>query len=99
MKSHTLAELYRQAHYLMRNSDGLQPQEALDELLKYLFVKQQHEIRTLQSNSLAAPIRPLTGLWGNIETVRSVRKAFATYAKEAADWVNVFILTLHLPQG
>ena len=88
MNSHTLAELYRQAHDLMRNSDGLQPQEALDELLKYLFFKQQHEVRTIHGDSLTAPIRPLIGLWEEIETARWVREAFATYAKEAASWVN-----------
>lgn len=38
-----LAKLYRSAHNFMRNIDGLQPQEAFDELLKYLFVKQKIE--------------------------------------------------------
>lgn len=38
-----LAHLYDQAHNLMRNIDGLQPQEAFDELLKYVFFKQTCE--------------------------------------------------------
>src|SRR5690349_1673383 len=35
-----LAGLYREAHNEMRNIDGLQPQEAFDELLKYLLLKE-----------------------------------------------------------
>ena len=38
-----LIRLYKSAHNYMRNIDGLQPQEALDELMKYLFVKQLYE--------------------------------------------------------
>ena len=38
-----LIKLYKSAHNYMRNIDGLQPQEALDELMKYLFVKQLYE--------------------------------------------------------
>lgn len=38
-----LAKIYREAHNIMRNVDGLQPQEAFDELLKYLFFKQNYE--------------------------------------------------------
>ncbi len=38
-----LVRLYRSAHNSMRSTDGLQPQEALDELMKYLFVKQLYE--------------------------------------------------------
>lgn len=39
-----LARIYREAHNIMRNVDGLQPQEAFDELLKYLFFKQNYEV-------------------------------------------------------
>ena len=38
-----LLKLYKTAHNYMRSIDGLQPQEALDELMKYLFVKQKCE--------------------------------------------------------
>ena len=38
-----LSALYRRAHDMMRNIDGLQPQEAFDELLKFLFFKQANE--------------------------------------------------------
>jgi type I restriction enzyme M protein len=36
----TLSGLYNRAHDVMRNVDGMQPQEAFDELLKYLFWKE-----------------------------------------------------------
>ena len=40
MDGRKLGLLYRGAHDRMRDIDGLQPQEALDELLKFLFVKE-----------------------------------------------------------
>lgn len=41
MTSRQLANLYQRAHDVMRNIDGLQPQEAFDELLKCLFLFQE----------------------------------------------------------
>lgn len=38
-----LSSIYSRAHDAMRNIDGLQPQEAFDELLKFLFFKQANE--------------------------------------------------------
>ena len=38
---------YRMAHNEMRSIDGLQPAEALDELLKYLLVKSEEEARSI----------------------------------------------------
>lgn len=38
-----LATLYREAHNAMRNLDGLQPQDAFDELQKYLIYRQASE--------------------------------------------------------
>ena len=43
LNSRDLSRIYAQANNLMRNIDGLQPQEAFDELLKYLFFKQVNE--------------------------------------------------------
>ena len=43
MSERDLIKLYKMAHNYMRSIDGLQPQEALDELMKYLFVKQTYE--------------------------------------------------------
>ena len=40
MDARTLSSLYRRAHDRMRDVDGLHPQEAFDELLKFLFVKE-----------------------------------------------------------
>ena len=37
--SRTLSLLYERAHDRMRDIEGLLPQEALDELLKFLFYK------------------------------------------------------------
>ena len=55
MDSRTLSHLYRKAHDRMRDVEGLLPQEAFDELLKFLFYKDCVEIRaekgTLLSNS------------------------------------------------
>jgi len=43
LSARALGVLYSSAHAHMRNIDGLQPQEAFDELLKYLFFKQMNE--------------------------------------------------------
>lgn len=40
---HLLASLYSRAHDVMRNVDGLQPQEAFDELLKVIYVFEKAE--------------------------------------------------------
>jgi type I restriction enzyme M protein len=40
-----LAAIYREAHDEMRNLDGLQPQDAFEELLKYLFFRQHGDSR------------------------------------------------------
>lgn len=42
-----LISTYRRAHNVMRNVDGLQPQEAFEELLKFLFYKQASEDEAL----------------------------------------------------
>ena len=43
MDSRTLSQLYRRAHNRMRDIDGLHPQEALDELLKFFLVQESLE--------------------------------------------------------
>lgn len=52
-----LAAIYSRAHNAMRNMDGMQPQEAFDELLKYLFFKQVSEDAGVQPPPAAAAIR------------------------------------------
>ena len=66
-----LARIYREAHNIMRNVDGLQPQEAFDELLKYLFFKQNHEI-------LIKDIKPIA--------YEKVRKLFSDYLGKTNSW-------------
>ena len=46
--SRSLSHLYQKAHGRMRDVEGLLPQEAFDELLKFLFYKDCVEIRTKQ---------------------------------------------------
>ena len=48
-----LALRYRIAHNEMRSIDGLQPAEALDELLKYLLVKTEDESRGVACPTLS----------------------------------------------
>ena len=66
-----LARIYREAHNIMRNVDGLQPQEAFDELLKYLFFKQNYEV--IVGNSKAI-------------TYDSVRSFFSDYLGRTNSW-------------
>lgn len=75
LSSYDLAGLYRRAHTLMRNVDGLQPQEAFDELLKYLAFRQHEEAierrgvqRSLDyAGSDVAPDEPATALREKME--------------------------------
>lgn len=50
MNSRTLSQLYKQAHDRMRDVEGLLPQEAFDELLKFLFYKDCVETRAEQDS-------------------------------------------------
>lgn len=49
-----LISTYRRAHNVMRNVDGLQPQEAFEELLKFLFYKQVSEDEALTPTTAPA---------------------------------------------
>lgn len=104
MKPELLGNLYAKCHNLMRNKEGLQPQEALDELLKYLFFKQSSERvgdEVGVQRSLAA-----SGDFSHVDpkAVRAIRNNFKKYLKKAeggirAMWPNAQILlsdeTLH----
>ena len=52
----TISRVYREIHNIMRNVDGLQPQEAFDELLKLLFVKQLSDVKGIKKIELADQI-------------------------------------------
>ena len=69
-----LACLYKEAHNIMRNVDGLHPQEAFDELLKYIFFKQMHET----SINNHQPI-----------STKKVRELFSKYLGETSHWSSV----------
>lgn len=81
-----LASLYSRAHDIMRNIDGLQPQEAFDELLKFLFFKQANEElgpeitypTDFSFNGLLAPL--------NKNLVQRVKTLFAQYVKTFNSW-------------
>lgn len=66
-----LSKIYHDVHNIMRNVDGLQPQECFDELLKYLFFKQNYEVHV---NELLEP------------TVSEVRKYFSTFLGKTNSW-------------
>ncbi len=66
-----LARIYREAHNIMRNVDGLQPQEAFDELLKYLFFKQNHEVIVGDNKTIAFDL---------------VRSLFSDYLGKTNSW-------------
>lgn len=66
-----LSALYKEAHNIMRNVDGLQPQEAFDELLKYLFFKQNYEFEQSPEICLSP---------------EKVRKMFSSYLGKANSW-------------
>ena len=51
-----LSTLYHKCHEHMRNVDGLQPPEAFDELLKYMFLKEQADITTHRAFPVIAPL-------------------------------------------
>ena len=69
-----LASIYREAHNKMRNVDGLQPQEAFDELLKYLFFKQNYEV------SMPIAEKPTN------PTIAEVKKLFSGFLGKTNSW-------------
>ena len=88
METKALAELYQKAHNLMRNSDGLQPQEALDELLKYLFLKQQQETQGAAGNSTLPLEIPENRAPADQPNSRRLREEFSKYAYRGAAWLT-----------
>lgn len=54
MDSHNLSQLYRHAHNRMRDIDGLQPQEAFDELLKFFLIQESLETTDLPYRKVTA---------------------------------------------
>jgi type I restriction enzyme M protein len=79
-----LASIYREAHNMMRNIDGLQPQESFDELLKFLFFKENDEGSASQQPDLVASIDPKGRFTLPAATVaKQIRGSFKAYVKDA----------------
>ncbi len=76
-----LAALYQDAHDAMRNIDGLQPQEAFDELLKYLLFRQVSDAAG-QRVGLTRTLN-LDGGYraGGSEAAKAIRRLFSTSFK------------------
>lgn len=80
LSSRDLVQRYQQAHDAMRSMDGLQPPEAFDELLKFLFFKQAHD-----------PDVPTR--WGPLpdarhDAVSVIRSRFKACVEDADSWVG-----------
>ncbi len=71
LTAHQLTKLYHKAHNIMRNVDGLQPQEAFNELLKYMFFNQNYH--GIDSSS-------------EIPSVKDVRKLFRSFLGKTNSW-------------
>lgn len=84
--SRNLSSLYRQAHDHMRNIDGLQPQEAFDELLKYLFFKQFNE--GIGPQVPISPSLQFNGSFNGIDSAaaKKIRSLLKGYLSKANDW-------------
>jgi type I restriction enzyme M protein len=82
--AYKISNIYCKAHDIMRNIDGMQPQEAFDELLKFLFFKQTNEYigpklsLTIEVNSLSKKeLQKLTS---------EIRKSFSEYVETYDSW-------------
>ena len=78
MNGRTLSLLYQRAHNRMRDVEGLLPQDAFDELLKFLFYKdcteEQQKTRPLSNNDLF------------YEEPEAIRKVFSKELAHRAPW-------------
>lgn len=80
-----LSSLYQNAHDSMRNVDGLQPQEAFNELLKYLFFKAQNEKKGPNISSKSVLLAD--GSYGDDKKVVDIiRKKFKEYVASTNSW-------------
>ena len=83
---HQLAALYRSSQDQMRNVDGLQPQEAFDELLKYLFLKQSADEIHYQFPPFYPSILNHELVPQNIDLVRDLRNQFKVFLRDTNSW-------------
>lgn len=78
MNSRALSLLYRRAHNRMRDIEGLLPQEAFDELLKFLFYKDHTDAATQKDNADLSKSPQ--------EIALSIREVFAEKLSTHAPW-------------
>ena len=84
MDCKALASIYREAHNMMRNIDGLQPQESFDELLKFLFFKENDEGSASQQPDMVASVDPKGRFTVPAATLaKQIRGSFKAYVKDA----------------
>lgn len=79
-----LAALYRDAHNLMRNIDGLQPQESFDELLKFLFFKEAEESTNVPELAFESNVNSQGRFVAPVSTIaKRIRSEFKSFVKDA----------------
>ena len=81
-----LSALYRNSHDLMRNIDGLQPQEAFDELLKYLFMKESADEANHRFPSCVPAILHQEAVSINETVVNDLRRQLGVFLSRANSW-------------
>jgi len=86
ISSKELNVLYNKSHDLMRNIDGLHPQEAFDELLKYLFFKINNEIQGEKFVINKSLFPNGTFKIKEYEEAKKINSLFSGYLKKANIW-------------
>lgn len=87
LNARDLSRIYGQANDLMRNIDGLQPQEAFDELLKYLFFKEVNEEEGPNlKQARAAVLSSGSFTHADKALVKQIQTLFAQYLNKTNSW-------------
>lgn len=81
-----LSALYRRSHDQMRNADGLQPPEAFDELLKYLFLKENADEKNHQFPKFSYPILGQELVALNRDLTKSLRHLLKDLLGKTNSW-------------
>ena len=84
--SRQLSLLYRRSHDHMRDIDGLQPQEAFDELLKYVFTKESADASKHRFAPSVLPIFHREADTINRSLVEDLREQFRMFLGRANSW-------------
>ena len=82
-----LSALYKRSHDHMRDIDGLQPQEAFDELLKYLFLRESADAAGHRFPAMS--VSPLNGVsYSNERLTEDLRLWFRKFIARANSWTS-----------